>query len=60
MTIFIEIPYRHDTEVEDWCLINFSAEGARRVYCDIDINQTTQTYIFENGADAMAFKLRWA
>lgn len=59
MTIFIEIPYRHDTEVEDWCLINFSAHGARRVYCDIDVNQTIQTFIFEDETDAMAFKLRW-
>ena len=57
--ITIDIPYRNDVEVEDWCVQNFSENGRLRVTGTIDFDQRTQTFIFENEIDAMAFKLRW-
>lgn len=59
MPMCIEIPYRNDTEVEDWCITNLNDDGELRVYCKIDIHKTIQAFIFEDEADAMAFKLRW-
>jgi len=57
--ITIVIPFRRDYEVEDWCIQNLNDDGQLRIKCDFDVDQRTQTFIFENETDAMAFKLRW-
>lgn len=57
--ISIEVPYRNDLVIEDWCIQNLAHEGRLRMRCTMDSQLNTQTFIFENEVDAMAFKLRW-
>ena len=60
MSITIDVPYRNDVLIEDWCIQNLTKDGHLRVWCKINDNQTIQIFIFENEIDATAFKLRWA